>query len=246
METVKIKVEPRGETGKSIAKRLRANNMVPAVFYGRGVETVTISVDAKRLKKVVSTEAGTNVIIDLEIKGSKDRQTVIVKELQKNPLTDDFLHVDFLKIAMDEKIEAMVPVVVVGESPGVDQGGVLQHRLWEVEVKALPANLPENIEVEASGLEIGDAVKVAGLPAIEGVEILSDPEETLVSVVPPTELKEEEVIEEELEPELIGEEKEEEEEAAEEEKPEEKPEEESKEESKKESKQETESKEKGK
>ncbi len=107
---------------------------------------------------------------------------------------------------MDERIQSRVPVSVVGESIGVKEGGVLQHGLWEIEVEALPKDLPENIEVDVAELQIGDTIRVADLVVAEDIGVLTDPEETVVSIVPPTELKEEELVEEEeiLEPEIVG------------------------------------------
>lgn len=221
MEITEFRVKPREERGTSAAKRLRANGKVPAVLYGEKIKTIPLMVDERKFAKLVSSEAGTNVVLQLKIEGESKSQTAIIKEIQRNPVKDTFLHIDFQKIAMHEAIEAQVPITVVGESPGVKEGGVLQHGLREIQIKALPKNLPDHFEVSVEGVSIGDSIKVADLPKMEGVEILSDEEETVLSVVPPTELKEEELIVEEevAEPELVGEEEEaklEEEEVAEE------------------------------
>jgi large subunit ribosomal protein L25 len=204
MEIVEMKAEKR-DIGKRVVKKMRTGGKIPAIFYGRGVEPLALSVDAKTFRTVIHGEAGTNVILKLNVEGKREGQTAIIKEIQRNPVKDSFLHVDFLKIAMDEKIQAQIPVNVIGEAVGVKEGGVLQHGLWEVEVEALPKDLPEHIEMDVADLQIGDTVRIADLTVPEGVEILSDPEETVVSVVPPTELKEEELVAEEVaEPEIVG------------------------------------------
>ncbi len=214
MDLVELRTERR-DAGKASTKRVRADGRIPAVFYGHGIDPLSLSVDAKTFRSVIHGEAGTNVILKLKIEGKRGDHTAIIKEIQRHPVKDYFFHIDFLKIAMDEKIQARIPVNVIGESVGVREGGVLQHGLWEIEVEALPTDLPENIEIDVSELEIGGAVRVADLVTSEDIAILTDPEETVLSVVPPTELKEEEVVEEEmLEPELVGEEAEEGAEAA--------------------------------
>lgn len=212
MELADLKVKIREEKGKSAVKKLRTAGQIPAVLYGEKIETVPLTVEAKDFKAVIHTEAGSNVLLNLKIKDAGKNETAIIKEIQRDPLKDTFLHVDFMKIALDEKITTTVPVVVVGESPGVKEGGVLQHSLWEIEVEALPTDLPDNFEIDVSELSIGDSLRVADLPKPPGVEILSGEDEIVVSVVPPTVVKEEELVEEEVaEPELVGAEEEEEE-----------------------------------
>lgn len=211
MEVIEMKVEKR-DVGKTVARRMRTSGKIPAIFYGHGMDPLSLSVDSKTLRTVIHREAGTNVILKLSIEGERGGQTAIIKEIQRHPMKDSFLHVDFLKIAMDEKIQAKVPVNVVGESVGVREGGVLQHGLWEVEVEALPKDLPENLEVNVTELQIGDTIRVADLTVAEDVDVLTDLEETVVSIVPPTELREEELVAEEAaEPEVVGAEKAEEE-----------------------------------
>lgn len=219
MEIAELKVKSREKKGKSAARRLRQTGFIPAVLYGEKLKTVSLAINLKDFADLLKTEAGTNVIVKLEIEGQSKAQTAIIKEIQKHHTKDYYIHVDFLKIAMDEVIEAEVPVTVVGESPGVKEGGVLQHGLWEIQVKALPKDLPDHFEIDISSLAIGEAVRIADLPPLEGVEILISEEETVVSVVPPTELKEEELVVEEAEPELVGEEKEAEEAEEEEKEP---------------------------
>lgn len=204
MDLVEMKVAQR-DVGESSTKKIRSDGKIPAIFYGRGIEPLPLSVDARTLKTIIHGEAGTNVILKLDIEGKGKGETAIIKEIQRHPIEDFFLHIDFLKIAMDEKIQAKVPVNLIGESMGVKEGGVLQHGLWEIEVEAFPKDLPDSIEVDVAELQIGDSVRVTDLTVSVDVSVLTESEETVASVVPPTELKEEELVEEEmLEPELIG------------------------------------------
>lgn len=205
MKIVGLKVKPREEVGTRKVKHLRAQGKIPAVFYGEGAKSFPLIVDTHDFKNLISAEARTNIVVKLEIEGKRG-QTAIIKEIQKHPLEDFYLHVDFLKIALDEEIETTVPVTVLGESAGVKEGGVLQHGLWEIKVKALPKDLPDHFEVDISRLEIGDTLRVSDVVKPDGVQIITEGEETLVSVVPPTELKEELVEEEVVEPEVVGEE----------------------------------------
>lgn len=216
---VKLKANLRNEKGKGGAKRLRTQHQIPAIYYGRKIEAIPLTVDLKDFKAAMDTEAGSNVLINLEIDSElagellKGKQTAIVKDIQRHPIRGDILHVDFQRVIMTEEIQATIPVVLVGESVGVKAGGVLQHPFREVNVKCLPKNIPEHFEIDVTNLEIGDNIHVSDLPPLEGVEILDDLEEILVSVTPPTKVEvpvaapeEEEVV---AAPEVVGEEAEE-------------------------------------
>ncbi len=218
---VKLKAVSREPGTKGELNLDRRNDKVPATFYGKKTEPVSIFVDLPDFLSVVHGEAGTNVILELDIQNApqvKGKQTAIIKDIQRDPIKGTVLHIDFMKISMAEEIQATIPIVLVGESAGVKLGGVLQHSIREVNIKSLPKNLPDQFEVDVTALEIGDNIHVSDLRTFEGVEILDDPEEILVSVVPPTKVEvpvaaeEEEVEAEEeaAEPEVIGEKKEEE------------------------------------
>ena len=227
MEKVILKAEVREETGKTKVKELRRKERVPAILYKSGSKTVNIKVDKGELFHVLHTSAGENVLITLKIKDDKKKaeRACIIKEIQKDPIKDDVIHLDLNEISLTENITVKVPVHPHGEAEGVvKDGGVLDHALWEVEIECLPTAIPEKLQVEVAAMKIGDTVLVKDLKAPEGTIILTDPEITVLSVVPPAK---EEVVEEEpaeegaLEPELIKKgKKEEEEEGAEgEEKP---------------------------
>lgn len=208
MEIAELKVLPREAAGKSVARKLRAQGKVPGVLYGEKIDSTALVVDTRELMHLVHGEAGYNVIVSLSIEGSGAKHTAIIKEIQRDPMRNGYLHVDFQEIALDEEITGRIPIAIVGESPGVKEGGVLQHGVWEIEVRALPRSLPEHFEIDIGGLSIGEAVRVSDLTAPEGVVVTSPPDEVVVSVVAPTVYREEEVVEavEEVEePEVAGE-----------------------------------------
>lgn len=208
MEKVSLGAETREKTGKGSSGRLRKTGYIPAILYGGKEAPQPLIVNIKDLKKALSTEAGENVIISLKV-GDKAR-TVIVKNLQTDPVREDLLHVDLCQISLKERLKASVPIVVRGEAPGVKEGGILQHRLREIEVECLPTEIPESIPVDVSGLSIGDSLHVKDLRITGDIRILVDGEESVVSIVPPTvevvaPPTPEEVV---AEPEVIGEKKE--------------------------------------
>ncbi len=216
MENVTLNAELREEVGKTKSKDLRKKGIVPAVVYKGGKESVSIKIDKKDLHAVLHTAAGENVLITLKAKGDKKKQrTCIIKEVQRDPITEHVIHLDLNEISLTDKIKVKVPVHPHGEAEGVvKDGGVLDHALWELEVECLPADIPQKIEVEVASMKIGDAVYVKDLVVSPAVKILSDPELTVLNVVPPAK---EEVVseapegEEAMEPEVIAKGKKEEE-----------------------------------
>lgn len=188
---VTLRAEQRIGTGKGVARKLRAAGKIPATLYGRGLEAVSLTVERRAITSALQTEAGANVLIDLEVDGVT--HLTLARELQRDAVRGTLLHVDFLKISRDVAIQVDVPVHIVGESPGVKEGGVIEHHLWQVKVECLPANVPERMDAVVSELRIGDHLRVGELRPPEGVTILTDPEETVLSVVVPQVLVVEEV-----------------------------------------------------
>jgi large subunit ribosomal protein L25 len=214
MKAVKLEARLREGTGKGYAHKLRRMGLVPAVVYGAKETSLPLELDAKTMQRFLLTQEGENVIIDLEVAGAKPSlKKAVVKEIQLDPVSGRILHVDFLHISMTEKIKLHIPVHVSGISTGVkNQGGILQHILREVEVSCLPADIPEAIDLDITELAIGDSIHVRDV-SLDKVEILTEPQRTLVSVIPPTVQKEAEpVVEAEEEPEVLAEKREEEEE----------------------------------
>jgi large subunit ribosomal protein L25 len=216
MEKAILKALPREGVGKRAAKVLRKGGVIPAVVYKGGNEAVNLQLVVRELEDILHTKAGANVLITLKIQGAakatKDT-TVIIKEIQHDPIKDGILHVDFNEISMTETLKVNVPLVDKGEAIGVKQdGGMLEHVMWELQVECLPSDIPERIEYDVSELKIGDAVFVKQIVPPSGVKILTDPELIAMIVKPPhVEKPKEEVVEEVAEPELIREKKEKEE-----------------------------------
>jgi large subunit ribosomal protein L25 len=179
---LKLVAERREGTGKGVARKLRAAGRVPAIVYGRGMEPIPVSVDAKELYHVLH-RGGANVLLDLVVDGKS--HLALPREVQRDHIHNRFVHVDFLAVSRTERITVSVPIQVVGESVGVKAGGVLEHHLWEVEVECLPGDVPETIPVDVSALAVGDSLRVGDLVAPEGAEIVSSPDELVLAVVPP-------------------------------------------------------------
>jgi large subunit ribosomal protein L25 len=182
MET-KLQAEPRAETGKGPARRLRATGRVPATLYGHGVEPTSISVSAQDLLHLFHQTAGASVLVDLKLDGQE--LLTIVREVQRDHIHNRFIHVDFMAVRRDEKIVVNVELHEIGDSAGVHAGGVIEHHLREVELRCLPANVPERLEFDITNLKLGESVRVGDLVPPEGVEILTDPDTMVLAVVEP-------------------------------------------------------------
>jgi large subunit ribosomal protein L25 len=204
MAEVNLAVEKRETMGKGPAKKLRSSGKIPAVIYGQGEKTVPLILDGKDFHAVLHSHHGENVIFEIKIPGRKTGLKAILREVQHEPVTGEILHVDFQHISMTKKITVQVPVSLTGTPDGVkNKGGILEHILYEVEVECLPGDIPEHIKVDVSHLDVGDSIHVSDIPVTK-VEILTDPERSIATVVPPTIIKEP-VEKEELEEELIEE-----------------------------------------
>jgi large subunit ribosomal protein L25 len=190
MAEVKLKATKREAVGKGSARRSRGAGRVPGILYGRGMDPIALEVDRRDFVGALRTDAGMNVLLEIEVDGS--RTLALTRELQRDPVRGTLLHADFVKVDRKEAIEIEVPVHLVGESKGVKEGGVLEHPLFAVHLRCLPTDVPEAIDADISTLAIGDALRVADLPASDTYEILNDPEVVVASVAAP-------ISEEELE-----------------------------------------------
>jgi large subunit ribosomal protein L25 len=195
MSEYKLAAENRSDAGKGAARRLRASGRVPAVLYGHGTRPQHLSVDARQFGQALRTDAGVNVLIELEV--GRNRHLALAKEIQRHPVRGQFLHVDFIQVRRGEKVHVQVPVHLIGEAPGVREGGIADQDLYQVNVEAEVTAVPEAVEADVSGLAIGDVLRVADLKAPNGAVILDDPEASVVSVVAPTVEAEPEAEEEE-------------------------------------------------
>lgn len=188
---ITLDVKPRTELGKGPASRYRVAGQVPAVFYGSSDEPVSLLVDAKQMSQALHTEAGANVLINIDVDG-KSRLTV-AREIQRHPIRGTILHVDFVHVARDQKIEAHVPLHLVGDSPGVHEGGVLDQHMHEIHIEAKPTDVPPNVEIDISHMGIGDSLHVSDIVVPSGVEVLTPAEELVAAVVEPRVVTEEEL-----------------------------------------------------
>jgi large subunit ribosomal protein L25 len=160
---------------------------VPAVFYGHGTEPVSLSVDGRELLHLLHANAGTNLLVDLMIDGKA--HMAIAREIQRDHLHNRFVHVDFLAVSRSEKITVTVEVNGIGEPAGVKAGGVIEHHLREIEIECLPQDVPDAIDADITALELGDMLHVRDLVPPNGVEIMSNPEDAVLSVITPAALR---------------------------------------------------------
>lgn len=185
--TATLNAALRQEHGKGPARRLRRAGKVPAVIYGHGEATRSLALDAHELDRLFARISVENTIISLNIDGERGGPVrALVREVQMHPFRPEVLHVDFLQIHAGERVHLEVPVRLVGTAAGVKAGGILQQTLHDVEVRCLPDQIPEALEVDVSGLEIGQSLHVSDLPVPDGVEVETDGERVLCTVIPPT------------------------------------------------------------
>lgn len=209
-EQFHIEVRTREATGKNSNRRLRAADLIPAVLYGAGRDTVPITIERTKIQEVFRHGAGENTIFLLKRVESDQQRHARIREMQVDPVSREVLHIDFQRVLMDELIRVDVPIRPVGEAKGVkDQGGVLDQVTREVAVECLPGDIPEAIEVDVSSLAIGDHLEAGQLSLPEGVTLLEEPDRVIVSVAYAARIEEPEEEAEELleaapeEPEVI-------------------------------------------
>ncbi|MDH4179817.1 MAG: 50S ribosomal protein L25 [Armatimonadota bacterium] len=211
-EQVEIAVTVRAEVGKMASRRLRARGQVPAVVYGRGEDPIAVSVDEAAFSRSVSAAGWYSTLIDLNIEGA-DSPTVMIKELQHDLASRRIVSIDFQRISLQEAIHTHVAIRHIGESPGVKRGGIVDQVTHDVMVECLPTDMPDHLEVDISGLEIGDSVRANDLIVPPGVKVMAAEDDVVIVIAPP--VREEEVapelpaegalVEEMAEPEVIGE-----------------------------------------
>lgn len=193
----KLKAEARSQTGKGAARKMRAGGRVPAVVYGHGVDPLPVSVDAKELFHLLHTDAGMNVLVDMRV--NSDQFLAMPREVQRDYIRGQFLHVDFLRIKRDEKITVEVPVHIIGDSHGVKEGGVVEHHLWNLQLECFPQDVPTAIEADITALGINESLKVSDLGIPDSLTLITSLDEVVVSVVPPQVLRVEEEVAAEVE-----------------------------------------------
>ena len=198
MELIDLNATIRETTGNGPARRLRAAGKLPAILYGPDTDPIMLAVTINDLEKAFKTANIGQALFNLKIaSGQKQTKMAMIKELQRQPVSGAFLHIDFYEVAMDRKITVSVPVVTVGKSVGVEMGGILQVIRRELEVLCLPNEIPETIEVDVTDLDIGDSLHVEEIPVEGNIEIPADVNFTVITCLSPK--IEEEEVEEELE-----------------------------------------------
>ena len=209
MEKLTLKAEKREVSGKHV-KRIRAAGLVPAVLYGKHADTTLLQIESKALHSTLS-KAGGNTLISLQM-GDQESVPTLAREVQRDNIRHNVIHVDFLQVVMTEKITADIPLALVGQAPGVGElGGILVHAMDSLLVECLPGDLPSAIEVDISGLaNFNDTVTVGSLTPPDNVSFVAEPEAVIARIEAPRivseeeEEIEEEVVEGEVEPERIG------------------------------------------
>ena len=195
-EKAMLKAEKRDDLGKGAARTLRRAGRVPAVLYGRDLESVHLSVDAHEAHHLFHTISVDNTIVDLAVDGEKKPYPTLVREIQTHPWKASLVHIDFLRIQEGVAVDLEIPVELVGVPVGVRlRGGVLEQIVHELEVRCIPSKIPESFTLDVTALDINDSLHVSDIPLTEGVEILMPPEQTICAVAIPRVIEEPELEE---------------------------------------------------
>lgn len=191
MEQVALESFIRKPSGKGGARTLRRSGAIPAIFYGPETDPIPIQVSRIALEKTLKNQTNENTVYQLTIKGDgqESAKTVMFKELQKNPIDRQILHIDFYEVSLFKEIDVTVGLKIIGKAVGVEKGGLLQEISRDLDIRCLPTHIPSHIEVDVSALDIGDSIHVEDIQLPEGIRVLSDAHLTLVTVVQPIEEK---------------------------------------------------------
>ena len=182
-ERVKLQVKERERCGSSDARRLRREGYIPGVLYGKGKPSHAICIPERDLRRVLTGAGGLHAILDVVLEGQETTHASILKDYQQDPIRGHISHVDLHEVRLDQPIQASVTVQLVGEPAGAKEGGVLSQVQREINVEALPMEIPEHIDLDVSGMAIGDTLRLAELAPIDGVTYLDNPEETVLATV---------------------------------------------------------------
>jgi large subunit ribosomal protein L25 len=190
-ERIKLEVKEREGRGSADSRRLRREGMIPGVLYGKGKTPYAICVPERELRRVLTGSAGLHAILDVVLEGQSTTHASILKDYQQDPIRGHIEHIDLQEVRLDQPIQAVVSVQLVGEPVGAKEGGVLSQVQREINVEALPMEIPEHLELDVSGMAIGDTLRLADLAERDGVKFLDDPDETvLATVTMPTRVEE--------------------------------------------------------
>jgi large subunit ribosomal protein L25 len=197
-ERVKLEVQARDARGSAEVRRLRKDGFVPGVIYGGGNDPAAICVQERVLRRALTGKGGLHAILDVVVAGDGkgDPRPAILKDYQQDVITGRVSHIDLHQVRLDRPIQASVVVQLTGESVGAKEGGVLSQVSREINVEALPMEIPEHIDADVTPMQIGDTLRLADIPAIAGVTFLDDPEETVLATVTAPSVFEEPEVEE--------------------------------------------------
>jgi large subunit ribosomal protein L25 len=182
-ERIKLTVKERESRGSADSRRLRKQGFIPGVLYGKGKGSYAISVPERELRRVLTGAGGLHAILDVVLEGQATTHASILKDYQQDPIRGHISHIDLQEVRLDQPIQASVTVQLIGEPAGVKEGGVLSQVQREINVEALPMEIPEHIDLDVTGMAIGDTLRLADLAPVEGVTYLDDPEETVLASV---------------------------------------------------------------
>jgi large subunit ribosomal protein L25 len=193
MEELLFYAETREGKGTGAARKTRAAGFIPGILYGVGHDSCQIRLEKKSTEKIIRKLESHNVIASLVLKkdGNEEKIRTLLKDVQIQPVKGDVIHLDFYRIRMDKPIRMQVPIHLAGTAPGLEQGGIMEHDLRELEIQALPDRMPDKIEIDVSNMQIGDTVLVRDIRIAEDVEIIDEPEKTIISMLAPKVVKEE-------------------------------------------------------
>lgn len=208
MATAQLSATPRTSSGKGPARSLRSAGRIPGVVYGHAREPQPLTLDTREFEKLLSHIAAESTVIELSLDGQTTK--TLIREIQRHPFKRQILHVDFQELVAGEKVQVNIPIVLMGVPEGVRaSGGVMDQTLRELSIRVDPSSIPDHIEVDVTGVQIGHSIHVSELSLPEGVEVLNDPEAPVCVVAAPRAVVEEtaavaEPVEGEAEPEVIG------------------------------------------
>lgn len=181
-DRIKLDVREREDRGSRRTRRLRAQGLIPGVLYGKG-HSRAIVVPERDLRAAMTGPSGLHAILDVVIEGQKTVHPSVLADYQQDPIRGTISHIDLHEVRLDQSISAAVVVRLIGDSPGVKAGGVLSLVNRELQIEALPADIPEHIDVDLSGMEVGDVLRLEDVPPLANVSFLDDPHETVIATV---------------------------------------------------------------
>jgi large subunit ribosomal protein L25 len=205
-ERVKLQVQARESRGSAASRRLRSTGLIPGVLYGNGGKAEAFAIEERALRRALTGDHGLHAILDVVLEGQQRAHHAVLKDYHLDPTRSRLLHIDLHEVRLDQAIHAQVVVELVGEPEGAKEGGVLSQVAREVNVEALPMEVPERLELDVSAMVIGDTLRVSDLRAPEAVKLLDEEETVLATLTPPTKVElPEELVEEEEAAEIEGE-----------------------------------------